>query len=302
MTQPAHDDHDRGLQHDLLTIAARLHARRRVLGMVLGGGAAALIAGCGGGGSSTSTASTSTSGTSAGGTTTGGTTTGGSGSGTCLADATETNGPYPSDGSNTANGVLSNSLLTSGIVRSDIRSSFGGMSGTAGGVPLTLNITLQNTNSSCAAYPNAAIYIWHCTANGLYSLYSAGATAENYLRGVQVTGSNGQLSFTTVFPGCYAGRYPHIHFEVFTTLGQATGGSQARLISQFAMPLAACNDVYANGGALYSASAGNLAAAPIGSDNVFGDNSAAQIALMTPSATGSAAAGYTANVVVGVAF
>ena len=119
---------------------------------------------------------------------------------------------------------------------------------------------------------------------------------------MQVADASGKVTFTTIFPGCYAGRYPHIHLEIFATLGQATGGSQARLISQFAMPMAACNDVYANGGSVYAGSAGNLAAAPIGSDNVFGDNSAAQIALMTPTATGSAAAGYTANVVVGVAF
>jgi protocatechuate 3,4-dioxygenase beta subunit len=290
------DDHDLGLQHDLLTMAALLRARRRVIGMVLGGGAVALVAGCGGSGSGSGTVAT-TSGTS------GGTSGAGSGgSSSCLADSSETNGPFPSDGTNTANGVLSNILLTSGVVRSDIRTSFGGMTGTAGGVPLTLNITLQNTNSACAVYPNAAIYIWHCTANGLYSLYSAGATAQNYLRGVQVTSASGAVSFTSVFPGCYAGRYPHIHFEVFATLGQATGASQARLVSQLAMPQAACNDVYANGGSLYAGSAGNLAATSITADNVFGVISATQIALMTPTMSGNAAAGYTANVNIGVGF
>lgn len=51
---------------------------------------------------------------------------------------------------------------------------------------------------------------------------------ENYLRGVQVTNASGQVSFTTVFPGCYTGRYPHTHFEVYSSLGLATLGSNAR--------------------------------------------------------------------------
>jgi protocatechuate 3,4-dioxygenase beta subunit len=40
-------------------------------------------------------------------------------------------------------------------------------------------------------------------------------TTESYLRGVQVTDSNGQVTFTTIYPACYSGRWPHIHFEVF---------------------------------------------------------------------------------------
>ncbi|MFT4251559.1 MAG: intradiol ring-cleavage dioxygenase, partial [Caulobacter sp.] len=91
-----------------------------------------------------------------------------------MADPTETNGPYPSDGSNSVNGVVSNILAVSGVVRSDIRSSFGSSTTTAPGVQLTLTITLANTNNSCAALSGYAIYIWHCTRDGNYSLYSSG--------------------------------------------------------------------------------------------------------------------------------
>ena len=62
----------------------------------------------------------------------------------------------------------------------------------------------------------AAVYPWHCDAQGQYSIVLAAAVEdENYLRGVQPTDASGTVSFTTVFPGCYTGRWPHIHFEVY---------------------------------------------------------------------------------------
>src|SRR5687767_4695921 len=114
------DDHDLGLQHDLQRIAA-LKQRRRVLGMMFSG-SALLIAGCNGDDSSSTSTTTSTSGSSDSGS---GSSSSSSSSGTCTAAASETNGPYPSDGSNTVNGQVSNVLAESGVVRSDIRSSFG---------------------------------------------------------------------------------------------------------------------------------------------------------------------------------
>lgn len=81
-----------------------------------------MIAGCGGDDSSTTGTTKAESGDlSSGGSTSGGST---STSGSCTAAASETNGPYPSDGSNTVNGQVSNVLTASGVVRSDIRSSF----------------------------------------------------------------------------------------------------------------------------------------------------------------------------------
>lgn len=260
-----------------------------------------LLNACGGGdtGTTTSTSSgtTTTTTTTTGTGTTGTTGTGTSGGSACVNAPTETNGPYPADGSNMANGVLSNILNTSGVVRSDIRSSFAGLSGTAAGVPLTLTINLQNSNASCAALADYAIYIWHCDANGLYSIYDL--PQQNYLRGVQATNANGQATFTTIFPGCYAGRYPHIHFEVYRSLSTATNYANRLLVSQFAMPAAACTAVYAAGG--YGQSGSRFTQTSTSSDNVFGDNSAAQVAAMTPAVTGSPSAGYTGTVTVGIA-
>ncbi|MBI1200855.1 MAG: intradiol ring-cleavage dioxygenase [Phenylobacterium sp.] len=293
-------DHDFGLRRDLEVMLAR----RRLLGLFGAGGVSMLTAACSGGssGSAASDAATTTSTTTTT-TTTTGTDTGGATSGSssaCVADPSETNGPYPADGTNTANGVLSNVLTQSGVVRSDIRSSFGASTTAAPGVPLALTIKLVNVNAGCTALSGYAIYVWHCTRDGLYSLYSSGVQNENFLRGVQVTDANGEVTFTTIFPGCYSGRYPHIHFEVYPSLAAATAQPSAILTSQFAMPRDVCSTVYGSATG-YSASVTNLAQVTTGNDNVFGDNTSAQIAAMTPSLTGSVAAGYTGTVTVGVA-
>jgi protocatechuate 3,4-dioxygenase beta subunit len=155
-----------------------------------------------------------------------------------------------------------------------------------------------DVNSACAPLAGYAIYLWQCDREGRYSLYTA--AAESYLRGVQVTDSNGQVSFTTIFPGCYDGRWPHMHFEVFTSLTNATSGRYAVLTSQLAMPSAVCATVFADT-ATYPSSAGNFARVSLGSDMVFADNGSAQIAQMTPTFTGSVAEGYAASAVVGLA-
>lgn len=289
------DDHDLGLQHDLEKIAA-LRERRRVLGWMMSSGAVALMAGCGDGGSDSSTSSTSGStDTTTGGTTTGGTTT----TGSCIANPEETAGPYPGDGSNTVNGSVSNVLTESGIVRSDIRSSFGSSTTVAPGVPMTLTLSVVNTNNQCAALSGYAVYLWHCTRDGQYSLYSSGIQDENYLRGVQVTDSSGLVTFQSIFPGCYSGRYPHIHFEVYPSLSMATLYTNKILTSQMALPRDICSTVY-SGATGYSASVSNLASVTTSNDNVFGDNTTAQIAAMTPSLSGSIAAGYTGSITIGV--
>lgn len=288
-------DHDRGLIFDL-----QMLQRRRLLGLM---GGALLLSGCGGSGSdsgSSNTAASTTTTTGTGSTGTGSTGTGSTGTGStgaCSTTPTETNGPYPADGSNVANGVLSNILNTSGVVRSDLRSSFAGLSGTAAGVPVNLTINLVNVNAACAALAEYAIYMWHADANGQYSIYDL--PQQNYLRGVQATNASGQATFTTIFPGCYAGRYPHIHFEVYRSLATATSYANRLLVSQFAMPAEACNAVYATSG--YPSSAQRFAQTSTASDNVFGDNTSAQIAAMTPALSGSAAAGYTGTVTVGLA-
>ena len=201
----------------------------------------------------------------------------------------ETAGPYPGDGSNGPN-VLSED----GVVRRDIRSSFGSGTGTAEGVGLDIELRIVDAAKGCAPLAGAAVYLWHCDRGGLYSLYSRGATAANYLRGVQVADADGKLAFTSVFPGAYSGRYPHIHFEVFSSLADARGGADPIATSQLALPEDACEAAYATAG--YEASVRNLAATPLSRDMVFSDGADEQLATMS----GSAAGGFTASLTVPV--
>ncbi|GCL64203.1 intradiol ring-cleavage dioxygenase [Pseudaquabacterium pictum] len=285
------DDHPHGLRADwpLLQRHTDVQARRRRLTLRLLGGlglAGSLpLLGCGGGGDDAGTSITDT--------TSGGTTT--TTTGSCSTIPAETAGPYPGDGTNSNGNGVANALLLSGIVRSDIRSSIGSASGTAAGVPLTITLTLVNTSASCAALAGHAVYLWHCDASGDYSMYSSSVVHQNYLRGVQVSDANGQLRFTTIVPGCYSGRWPHIHFEVFRTLAEATSGSNDVRTSQLALPQAVCQAVYAQSG--YSGSAANLAAISLASDNIFSDGVSLQMATVT----GSVATGYAATLQVGVA-
>lgn len=296
MRHDPHSHHDLGLAQDLKTLAAQIEAqmasRRGALRWLMAGSAGALL-GCGGGGgdAGTGTATLGSTGTSTGSGT--GTSTG---STTCSVIPEETAGPYPGDGSNTSNGSVANVLALSGVVRSDIRTSIGGATGTASGVPLTVTIELVNTNSSCADLSGYAIYLWHCDAQGRYSMYSSGVTAENYLRGVQPTASDGTAVFQTVFPGCYSGRMPHIHFEVYRSTGVATQYSNKLRTSQIALPRDTCSNVY-SGSSTYSASVANLAAISFSTDNVFSDGVSTQLATMAGDLTN----GFTARLQVGVA-
>jgi protocatechuate 3,4-dioxygenase beta subunit len=286
-----HPNHDRGLEFDLSTMISR-----RSLGMFFGAsGAVAALAACTPGGSGT-TAGTPTSAVTDSASAAAGaaTTTAAPAASPTLTRAiaecgaeipTETAGPFPGDGSNGPN-----VLAASGVVRQDITSSFGTGSGKAEGVPLTFTLTLLDNAKGCVPLAGAAVYAWHCDREGRYSLYDSGLTKENYLRGVQEADANGQVTFTSIFPGAYSGRWPHIHFEVFESMSNATAAGQVLAVSQIALAKAACDDVYATAG--YEASVRNMARTTLQSDNVFGDDGGIyQLATMT----GSAAAGYTAG-------
>jgi protocatechuate 3,4-dioxygenase beta subunit len=280
----AHDevgeDHDRGLLFDLGTMN-----RRRALGLLGGVGALAALAACG-----TSTGSTSTgSSSSSSGSASSGSSSSTSADGTLTEVPDETAGPYPGDGSNGAN-VLDDS----GIVRSDIRSSFGSSTTTAQGVPLTIKLTVRDTSTG-SAKSGAAVYLWHCDRDGQYSMYSRNVTNENYLRGVQETDSTGTVTFTSIYPACYDGRWPHIHFEVYSGVADATSSGPIVKTSQIALPQEACAAVYATDG--YSASVANLAKVSLQRDNVFGNDAGIhQIATMS----GDVSSGYTAALTIGV--
>ena len=283
------DLHDFGLASDLEVMQRQALERRRLLRWVLAGAASLPLISCGGSGAS-DTAAASTSGTTGSGTTT--TTT--PASSACAVIPEETGGPYPADGTNTNGGSIINVLNQSGVVRSDIRSSFNGATGVAAGVPLTIRLQLVNANASCASLAGYAIYLWHCDRDGLYSLYSSGVTAQNYLRGVQETDSTGSLSFTTIFPGCYAGRMPHVHFEVYPSLARAAAASNRIKTSQFTFPLATLNEVYTASG--YTSSVRNLAQISYATDNVFSDGTSLQMA----GVTGNATDGYIVTLTIGV--
>jgi protocatechuate 3,4-dioxygenase beta subunit len=263
--------------------------RRNMLAALtaLGAVASVPLLGCGGGntaGGDSSSASNAGSSDSAGSTVSG-----------CSVIPEEAAGPYPGDGSNSnASGVV-NVLALAGVVRQDIRSSIGSASGTAAGVPLTVKLQLVNTSGACASLEGYAIYLWHCTREGGYSLYSSGVTGENFLRGVQATDASGVATFTTIFPGCYSGRMPHIHFEVYRNLASATGSTNKIKTSQLAFPVATCNEVYATSG--YASSASNFARISFASDNIFSDGYATQLATLT----GNSTEGYLATLVVGIA-
>jgi protocatechuate 3,4-dioxygenase beta subunit len=298
------DDHHHGhsMAEDLEAMARQVADRRRALKWFAGAGTAALMAGCGGessGSSDVAVVSGSTATATASATATATPTSTATTTGACVVDPTETAGPYPGDGTNTSSGSTSNVLVASGIVRSDIRSSFLTTTTVAGGVAVKLTLTVVNVNAACAPLAGYAVYLWHCDRNGNYSLYS-GATGESYLRGVQVTDANGQVTFTTIFPACYDGRWPHMHFEVFSSLANATSGRYAVLTSQLAMPAATCTAVYADT-TTYPASASRFARVSLSSDNIFGDNSAAQLAQQIPAFTGSPVAGFNATALIGIA-
>lgn len=198
----------------------------------------------------------------------------------------ETQGPYPADGSNGPN-----VLTDKAIIRKDLTSSFGEMSGTAIGIPMKINLTVVDATSG-AAIPGAAVYLWHCTADGRYSIYEV--TDQNYLRGIQETDSAGRLTFETIFPGCYRGRWPHAHFEIFESTASANAGMNARKTSQLALPQADCAIAYSD--ATYGSSSSNLSQLSLQSDMVFADGWTDQLATVS----GSASEGFVANLLVRV--
>ena len=201
----------------------------------------------------------------------------------------ETGGPYPADGSN---GV--NVLDDSGIVRSDIRSSFGSSTAVAEGVPLTIELTVRDAATG-SALAGAGVYLWHCDRDGNYSLYTDGLENVNYLRGVQETDAMGTVRFTSIYPACYSGRWPHIHFEVYSDVANAVASGPIVKTSQIALPEEVNALVYATSG--YEQSVRNVSQTSLARDNVFGDDGGIhQIASMS----GSVASGYTAALTIGV--
>ncbi|MFT3874309.1 MAG: 3,4-dioxygenase subunit beta [Nocardioides sp.] len=276
MTSTDHDDpFDLGLEADLATINQQ-RQRRAVLGL-LGGGLAAAVGGAVLLRPGTANAATSVAGRSAS---------------SCASDEipSETAGPYPGDGSNGPD-----VLAESGVVRRDIRSSIGGATGKAKGVPLKIRLVLQSTDT-CKPLEGMAVYLWHCDRKGRYSMYSEGVEDENYLRGVQVSNANGVVRFRSIYPACYSGRWPHIHFEVYESRHAATHGGTPVVTSQIALPRKESMHVYRHAKG-YDESVTNLNRVSLGTDNVFGDDGGVR---ELGTVTGSLKKGYRVRLVVPV--
>lgn len=252
-----------------MTSQLELDRRRMLAGMALGLGGAALAA-CGGRAGAQAAAA-------------------------CSATPGETRGPFPADGSNGGAPPV-NALAMDGVVRRDIRPSFAGMRGAAAGVPIELELTLAG-EASCSPLPGHAIYLWQNDAAGAYSLYDL--PGENYLRGLQPADPQGRVRFTAIVPGCYGGRYPHCHFEVFESTEAALGGARPLLVSQLAFPDAECRAIY-RADDRYGASLDNLDRQPLGRDFVFRDLDAAGRTSQLLRLEGDPARGYLGRATVGL--
>jgi protocatechuate 3,4-dioxygenase beta subunit len=272
--------------HEALLLPNVLN-RRRALTLLTGAAGAAVLAACGSSNKSTAASTSSATGSSS--STSSASSTAAASSTATSAIPEETAGPYPGDGSNGPN-----VLTQDGIVRRDITSSFGSMSGTAEGVPTTVELTITDVSKRGAPYVGAAVYAWHCSREGLYSLYSQGVTDQNYLRGVQEADADGKVTFTTIFPGAYSGRWPHVHFEVYPSLADAKSAGNKIATSQLALPEDTCNAVYATTG--YGQSVRNMATTSLARDMVFSDGADQE----TPTASGDVNSGITLRLTVPV--
>lgn len=181
-----------------------------------------------------------------------------------------------------------NILEDSGIVRSDITSSLDGGT-TVEGVPLTFTFTVIDMANDDAPFEGAAVYAWQCDAQGQYSMYTEGVEDETFLRGIQVADANGEATFQTIVPGCYTGRWTHIHFEVYPDADSATNVENAIATSQLAFPADMLADVYALD--TYSGSTENLAGVgtDIEDDDIFAEG---DWELQVPTISGDVDSGY----------
>lgn len=274
------DSHHNGLQHDLRAWLRR----RQVLQLGVAAGAAGMLTGCdlmpGMSHAQAEKIGTAEDGSQ------------------CVLHTTETAGPFPADGSNNAHGTLSNVLENGGVVRRDLRSDLGQTGEPVPGERLELTLRLENVNDSCKPLEGYAVYLWHCDAEGNYSIYNV--EDRSFLRGVGVSDRQGQIAFTTVVPGCYRGRYPHMHFEVYPSRELATDYRNRILTSQLAIPAETCRTVYGSNPADV-ASLENFKVSPLETDGIFQDNTAKQLASQTISVGKTSGAAYRGEVVVGLA-
>ncbi len=182
-------------------------------------------------------------------------------------------------------------------MRRDIRDSIGGLTGLAAGVQLDLEIRFVDVDAACAPLAGMAIYLWQCDAEVAYSIYDL--PDQNHLRGLQVSDETGLVRFTTVVQGCYPGRWPHFHFQVFTAPDRAVSGDGAILTAQFALDQSLARPIYA-GDQTYGPSLAELDRLQLSSDGIFRRSTSEELAAQTIQTSGDVATGLTGRVTVGI--
>lgn len=199
----------------------------------------------------------------------------GSGSG-CVLIPSETQGPYP----------LLSVLSQPGMQRYDITEG-------RAGIPLLLELRLLNLSNGCQPIEGAALYLWHCDKDGVYSGYSqpgSNTVGQTFCRGIQFSDCNGVVRLLTLYPGWYAGRITHLHFQVYLNVAGSVTAT-----SQLALPQAVTQAVYAS--PLYLARGQNTSVTSFAQDNVFSDGVERQMLNIE----GSVGGGYLATIDIGVA-
>jgi len=203
---------------------------------------------------------------------------GSSSSGSCTVSPTETAGPFPTKNPST-------------LVSNDITSD-------RTGVALNITITVKNVNNNCNVLADAIVDIWHCDKDGNYSEYggtqmqSTNYTSVHFLRGRQTTDSNGQVAFTSIFPGWDSGRATHIHVHIYNSAGTSL------LITQIAFPEGTNSAVVqVNATTAYGYTKGMSGYTYNASDNVFSDDTTgSEIATLTGSVSNGFELTHTINV------
>jgi len=174
----------------------------------------------------------------------------------CTLTTTDIEGPFYVDESEVANDVS--------MIRRDIREGHPG-------VEFTLSFRFLDATTKCSPIANVQAYIWHCDADGYYSGFSgqdpskpyAGSAnpspsnTERFCRGIQVTDPSGVVTFTTIYPGWYAGRPLHIHL-----LAYVNGSTKKLITTQLYFPAAFSKEVHQTEPA-YMARAANIPAASL---------------------------------------
>lgn len=188
---------------------------------------------------------------------------------TCTVTSSETAGPFPT--------ITPNSLIRTNIV------------GDRTGIPFDITISIVNINANCSALQGAIVDIWHCDKDGYYSQYGGTSmqtvnyTNNTFLRGRQTTNANGQVAFTSIFPGWYTSRATHIHVHIYDSSGNTL------LVTQIAFPEGTNSAVVqANSATSYGYTKGMTGYTYNASDNVFSDSVASEMSTIT----GSVSAGF----------